>query len=110
MERVCEECNHTLFCYKDDKWLNWICWNCGHYESNTPAFKYAPYLFKDLVRDNPEHFMKKYCSQFGYKFSPTESQQRNKTTDDETEPKLLIYDRSIKKICDMIYTLIILGN
>jgi hypothetical protein len=72
--------------------LNWICWRCGHYESNTPAFKSAPYLFKDLVRDDPEHFMRKYCSptENKHNFSPTEFQQRNKTTDDETEPNILI--------------------
>ncbi len=72
--------------------VHWICWRCGHYESNTPAFKSAPYLFKDLVRDDPEHFMRKYCSPIENKhnFSPTESQQRNKTTDDETEPIFII--------------------
>jgi hypothetical protein len=72
--------------------LNWICWRCGHYESNTPAFKSAPYLFKDLVRDDQEHFMRKYCSptENKHNFSPTEFQQRNKTPDDETEPIFII--------------------
>jgi hypothetical protein len=60
---------------------------------NTPAFKSAPYLFKDLVRDNPEHFMRKSFSPTEKKHStslPTEFQQRNKTTDDSTEQSFII--------------------
>jgi hypothetical protein len=34
----------------------------GHYESNTPAFQVCPYLFKDLVRNNPMQFLKKYST------------------------------------------------
>jgi hypothetical protein len=33
---------------------------CAHYEDNTPGFRREPYLFKDLVRNDPLYFMKKY--------------------------------------------------
>lgn len=79
---ACPECNNRLYEYKDGVWLEWICWICGHYESNTPAFKACPYLFKDLLRNNPIRFLEKYAH---YK-PQTEFQQRNKTTEDPTEP------------------------
>src|SRR6266487_3746371 len=81
----CPECNSRIYQYQDGNWLEWICWRCGHYESNMLAFKSTPYLFKNIVRDNAFQFMKKYG-----KSSPPESQQRNKTPDKPTEPKILI--------------------
>lgn len=74
----CPDCNFWLYDYQDGTWTVYVCWNCGHYESNSPAFKSTPYLFMNMVRDNPILFARKFCS-------PTESQQRNKTPDDSTE-------------------------
>lgn len=58
----CPECNITIYEYYDGDWLEWICWGCGYYESNTPAFRSMPYSFKDLVRNNPRAFLKKYAN------------------------------------------------
>jgi DNA-directed RNA polymerase subunit M/transcription elongation factor TFIIS len=56
---ICPECNNRIYQYQDGDWLEWICWRCGHYESNTPAFKSVPYLFRHLVRNNPIQFLEK---------------------------------------------------
>jgi len=41
--------------------MEWICWRCGYYESNTPAFKEAPELFRDIVRKNANYYLVKYA-------------------------------------------------
>jgi DNA-directed RNA polymerase subunit M/transcription elongation factor TFIIS len=86
MMKSCPECNSRIYEYEDDIWLEWICWKCGYYKSNTPAFKTCPSLFKDLVRDNPVKFLKKYAH-YG---SPTRNQHDFKHGEDSTEPFFLI--------------------
>jgi hypothetical protein len=56
----CPECQSLLCEYSDECWTDKICWNCGYYESNTPAFKKHPEFFKNMVRENPMGFMKKF--------------------------------------------------
>jgi len=59
-----------------------ICWNCGYYESNSPAYKLRPELFRNVVRDDPIHFMKKFLN-----IIPSdESKQSHKPDEDVTEP------------------------
>ena len=58
--KSCPECDSPMCNYKEDIWNEWICWNCGHYESDTPAYKYYSTLFKDIVRNNPSHFIRKF--------------------------------------------------
>ncbi len=91
----CPECNRSrIYEYYDMEWTIWICWRCGHYEDNTPGFRRAPYLFKDLVRNNPMHYLKKYSSS-SYR-SPTESQhqlsdqQRKETPDKDDSTYIFI--------------------
>jgi hypothetical protein len=58
---ACPACNHKIYEYRDGKWTEWICWRCGHYESDTPAFKAYPHLFQDIVRKNRGYFLEKYA-------------------------------------------------
>ncbi|MEO9294540.1 MAG: hypothetical protein ABI347_02955 [Nitrososphaera sp.] len=60
MSGKCPACSHRLYEYKDGKWTEWICWRCGHYNSDTPAFQAQPHLFRDIVRKNGHYFMAKY--------------------------------------------------
>lgn len=62
--KKCPECKNTLYDYVDQEsgFLQSICWKCGHYEDNSPAFRLSPESFRDLVRDNPIHFMRKFAS------------------------------------------------
>ena len=50
-----------MYEYLDGRWTEWICWRCGHYSSNTPAFVAQPHLYRDIVRKNGSFFMKKYA-------------------------------------------------
>lgn len=61
MFAACPACNRRLYEYRDGQWLEQICWQCGHYSSNTPAFRAEPELFRDVVRKNGPYFMKKYA-------------------------------------------------
>lgn len=61
IRRPCECCRRSQYCYRDGRWTEWICWNCGKYDSNTPAFMEAPYLFENIVRQNGRYFMTKYA-------------------------------------------------
>lgn len=57
----CNECGYNLHLYKDESFVVRICWLCGYYESNSPAFKLNPSLYVDMVRENPSYFMNKFC-------------------------------------------------
>lgn len=57
---LCPECNVPISKYVVDDWVEQICWNCGHYESDSPAYKTSPSLFKNIVRDNPHYFIRKF--------------------------------------------------
>lgn len=62
MAAKCSGCGiGTLYQYRDGGWTEWICWRCGHYQSDTPAFQAQPELFRDVVRKNGEFFMRKYA-------------------------------------------------
>ena len=56
----CPVCRCKIYECCDGKWTEWICWRCGHYESDTPAFKAYPDLFHDIVRKNRDYFLVKY--------------------------------------------------
>jgi hypothetical protein len=78
-KKKCPGCDlGTIYEYYDMEWTIWVCWRCGHYEDNTPGFRRAPYLFKDLVRNNPLYYMKKYSSSSSSSSHrpPTDSQQQ----------------------------------
>ncbi|MCI0559176.1 MAG: hypothetical protein MN733_11820 [Nitrososphaera sp.] len=60
-DRVCPACGGTSYGYLDGKWMEWICWGCGFYESNTPAFRESPQLFRDIVRKNGKYYLVKYA-------------------------------------------------
>ncbi|GEM_PF-2332535 len=57
----CPACSSKVYEYCDGRWKEWICWRCGHYESDTPAFKAYPHLFRDIVRKNATYFLEKYA-------------------------------------------------
>lgn len=57
---ICNQCGIRLSVYNNSDYIDKICWSCGYYESNSPAFLQNPELFKNLVRHNPVHFMRKY--------------------------------------------------
>ncbi|MEM2139711.1 hypothetical protein [Nitrososphaera sp.] len=61
MFAACPACGKRLYEYRDGRWTEQICWHCGHYSSNTPAFSAQPELFRDVVRKNGAFFMKKYA-------------------------------------------------
>jgi hypothetical protein len=58
---ACPACNNRIYAYRDGRWTEWICWRCGHYESDTPAFRAYPHLFRDVVRRNRDYFLEKYA-------------------------------------------------
>jgi len=57
----CPACKGMLYEYRDGRWTEWICWKCGYYESDTPAFRAYPHLFRDIVRKNGGYFLEKYA-------------------------------------------------
>jgi hypothetical protein len=59
--KPCPRCQGNSYRYLDGMWTEWICWKCGSYESDTPAFKQSPELFYDIVRKNEKFFMSKYA-------------------------------------------------
>lgn len=61
MRSACPACNHKIYEYHDGKWTEWICWKCGHYHSDTPAFRACPHLFQDIVRKNGNYYLVKYA-------------------------------------------------
>jgi hypothetical protein len=58
---ACPACRNGVYEYRDGRWTEWICWRCGHYQANTPAFTSQPDLYRDLVRNNGRYFMQKYA-------------------------------------------------
>jgi len=83
MPEECPECHSPISQYKSADWREWICWNCGHYESNSPAYRSYPELFENMVRNDPTKFMKEYLKIV----PPNESKQTNKPEEEATEPK-----------------------
>lgn len=77
----CPECKNKLYECVDQEsgFIQSICWACGHYQDNSPAYSLDPDSFKNLVRNNPIHFMKKFAHQ------PTVN-TKNESTDEDTEP------------------------
>jgi hypothetical protein len=64
-----------------------LCWNCGYYESDSPAYLSSPELFRDIVRKNPKQFMRNFL-----KVIPAdEFSQRKRTDGDFTESWSDIY-------------------
>lgn len=57
----CGSCTGAMYEYRDGRWTEWICWKCGSYSSNTPAFTAQPHLYRDIVRKNGSFFMRKYA-------------------------------------------------
>ncbi len=51
----CSKCNILLQDYFDmtGGFTEYVCWRCGHYESNSPAYLLNPDGFKNMIRDNP---------------------------------------------------------
>ncbi len=77
----CSECKNNLYQYIDQEtgFIQKICWGCGLYEDNSPAFRLFPDSFKDIVREHPAYFMRKFAHQ------PTGN--TDKTTDKEPAPQ-----------------------
>lgn len=93
----CSECGNKLYPYKDERWTVSICWICGYYESNSPAYKSNPQLFSNMVRENPIYFLNKFCK------SDEKLQRHNSNLSDgdDTEPSIERYIRfrTVVKIC-----------
>jgi len=53
-------CHIPMCKYKNEGFIEIICWNCGEYNSNSPAFMRHPDWFKNMVRENPQHFLEKF--------------------------------------------------
>lgn len=56
----CSICQCPMCEYVSGNWLVRICWACGHYESDSPAYREHPKLFENLVRDDPLHFIEEF--------------------------------------------------
>jgi hypothetical protein len=78
----CPDCHCPLSKYLSGDYEVLVCWNCGYYESNSPAYKAHPELFKNLVRNDPTRFMR----QFLKLKSSDEFSQRKPSDDKYTEP------------------------
>ena len=61
MSFACPTCENAVYEYRDGRWTEWICWRCGHYQADTPAFVSQPDLYRDIVRKNDRYFMQKYA-------------------------------------------------
>jgi hypothetical protein len=81
----CPECNNSLYDYFEPEtgFTQSICWKCGHYEDNSPAFQLLPKSFTNLLRDNPIYFMKKFAHQ------PTGNTNNNSREDNSTILRVL---------------------
>ena len=62
---MCPECRYMLssYCEPDTGFIQSICWICGYYEDDSAAYRLDPKLFKEIVRERPNHFLKKFCHQ-----------------------------------------------
>ena len=85
---LCPECQSPMSKFAVGEWTELICLNCGHYESNSPAYRDNPKLFENLVRDDPIHFLRKFLK---IKIVPyDESKRPHKSDDKVTEPFLVM--------------------
>lgn len=75
----CPECNEKLYGYIDFEsgFTQSICWKCGHYQDNSPAYKLMPESFKNIVRENPFYFLNKFSK---YKTPILNSDKNNDKT------------------------------
>ena len=89
--KACPECESKLYEYFDKRWIVLICWKCGHYESNSEAYRTDPDYYENLVRENPVHFMRKFGSS-------TEKKHIEDSTDNETEP---FFGNSLLRVLSM---------
>lgn len=58
---LCPICSSPMNEYIDNEggWQR-ICWSCGHYESDSPAYLSHPEMFENMARDNPQYFLQKF--------------------------------------------------
>ena len=56
----CPDCQAPLCSYQSGIAEIKICWNCGYYESDSSAYFESPELFRDIVRKNPQRFIRKF--------------------------------------------------
>ena len=79
---ICPDCNSKLLDYFDKKsgFTEYLCWKCGLYASNSPAYRFSSEMFVNMVRENPSHFMRKIIHQ------PRGNTYN--TTEEGTEPAL----------------------
>ena len=76
----CPICQKSLLDYIDNSgYIQSVCWNCGHYESDSPAYKTNPEVFENMIRENPKYFLEK--------FSSPDGKQDKKNPDDYPESK-----------------------
>lgn len=68
----CENPKISEYLEKDSYFVIFICWNCGYYCSNSPTYEAEPKRFKDIVRDDPLYFMRKYGT-----YQPTGNRDKN---------------------------------
>lgn len=51
----CPECDDSkLIGYYEGKYKIFVCWKCGHYQSNSLAYIKNPECFKNMVREDPD--------------------------------------------------------
>ena len=81
---VCPDCHYPLSSYLSGFYTMQVCLNCGHYESDSPAFKRMPELFKNCVRENPQRFLQKYIMS---RRKVTGWDKRDETDEEVPEPK-----------------------
>ena len=74
----CPDCEGKLQDYFDSEsgFTQYICWKCGYYASNSPAYRLKPKLYTNLIRDNPSVLKKLINRNF----------TERKTTDNYTAP------------------------
>jgi len=53
----CPECQSALCTYSSNSYVERICWTCGYYDSNSPAFRKHPNLFKNMIHDDTDYYM-----------------------------------------------------
>ena len=63
-DHVCPDCNGVLYEYREHiqtlihgvsgemDALEWVCWGCGYYDSNSPGFLENPQLYRSMIKDN----------------------------------------------------------
>jgi hypothetical protein len=61
---ICPDCGSPLCRYGNNinPYHDFICWSCGFYSSDSPAFTKHPYLFKNMVRENPQYFISRFLN------------------------------------------------